>query len=178
MPSLPGWIGEQLNQTIPVKLLVATNNWNGKLTRSSLYLSFSVCLACGQVCCCFCCWGWLWRRCAVVHSERGEKAVLWNRNYFSRFRFRFRFLLVKSFGSGSGSGSDFWKSYGSGSGSGSYFRKVTVPVPFPAPYLDHKSKFLKNIFGIFLPFYIVSCFTRKKFINFDQFFVKCEWKKF
>ncbi len=61
MPLLPTWIGEQLNQTIPVKLLVATNNWNGELTRSSLYLSFSVCLACGQVCCCFCCWGWLWK---------------------------------------------------------------------------------------------------------------------
>ncbi len=52
MPLLPAWIGEQLNQTIPIKLLVATNNWNGELTLSSLYLSFSVCLACGQVCCC------------------------------------------------------------------------------------------------------------------------------
>jgi hypothetical protein len=30
-----------------------------------------------------------------------------------------------------------------GSGSGSYFRKVTVQVPVPAPYLDHK----KQIFG-------------------------------
>ncbi len=60
------------------------------------------------------------------------KAVLWNRNYFLRFRFRFR--LLNSYGSGS----DFRKSYGSGSGSGSYFRKVTFPVPVPAPYLDHK----------------------------------------
>jgi hypothetical protein len=28
-----------------------------------------------------------------------------------------------------------------------------------------------------LPFYLVSCFTRKKFINFNKFIVKCEWKK-
>jgi hypothetical protein len=49
MPLLPAWIGERLNQTIPVKLLVATNNWNAELTLSFLYLSFSVC---GQVCCC------------------------------------------------------------------------------------------------------------------------------
>ncbi len=55
---------------------------------------------------------------------------MWNRNYFLRFRFR----LLKSYGSGSGS--DFWQSYGSGSGS--YFRKV--PVPVPAPYLDHKKQ--------------------------------------
>ncbi len=54
--------------------------------------------------------------------------VLWNRNYFLRFRIR----LLKSYGYGSG----FPKSYGSGSGS--YFRNVTVPVPVPAPYLDHK----------------------------------------
>jgi hypothetical protein len=78
---------------------------------------------------------------------------------------------LKSYGSGSGS--DFRKSYGSGSGSGSYFRKVPVPVPVPAPYLDHKKqikkkKFLENI----LPFYTVSCFTRKKFINFNKFIVK------
>ncbi len=42
------------------------------------------------------------------------QTVLWNRNYFLRFRFR----LLKSYGSGSGSGSDFWKSCGS-------------PVPVP-----------------------------------------------
>ncbi len=65
-------------------------------------------------------------------------AVLWNRNYFLRFRFR----LLKSYGSGS----DFWKSYGSGSGS--YFRKVTVPVP--APYLDHKKQICqKKIWNFF-----------------------------
>ncbi len=29
-----------------------------------------------------------------------------------------------------------------------------------------------------MPFYIVSCFTRKKFINFNKFIVKCELKIF
>jgi hypothetical protein len=62
-------------------------------------------------------------------------AVLWNRNYFLRFRFWFR--LLKSFVSGSGSG--FWKSYGSGS----YFSKVTVPVPAPNLY-QKKQIFLKK----------------------------------
>ncbi len=66
-----------------------------------------------------------------VHINSQFSSVMWNRNYFLRFRFR----LLKSYGSGS----DFRKSYGSGSGS--YFRKVTVPVP--APYLNHK----KQIFG-------------------------------
>ncbi len=49
------------------------------------------------------------------------------------------------------------------------FAKVTVPVPVPvpAPYLDHKKQ-------IFLTFYLVSCFTRKKFMNFKKFVVKCE----
>jgi hypothetical protein len=75
-----------------------------------------------------------------------QKTVLWNRNYFLRFRFRFR--LLKSYGSSSGS--DFRKSYGSGSDSGSYFRKITVLVlvPVPAPCLDHK----KQIFLIFFAF--------------------------
>ncbi len=50
----------------------------------------------------------------------GPAPVLWNHNYFLRFRF----LLLKSLDSGSGS--DFWKSYGSGSGS--YFWKVPVPT--------------------------------------------------
>ena len=47
------------------------------------------------------------------------------------------------------------------------FEKVTVPVPVPvpAPYLDHKKQiFLKKSLQFFC-FYLVSCFTRKKFIN-------------
>jgi hypothetical protein len=44
------------------------------------------------------------------------------------------------------------------------FEKVTVPVPVPvpAPYLDHKKLILKKNLEIFLTFYLVSCFTRKK----------------
>ena len=89
--------------------------------------------------------------CAYRKPETGsfvnqaKNTVLWNRNFF--LRFRFRFLLLKSFGSGSGS--DFWKSYGSGSGS--YFWKVTVPVPVPvpAPYLDHKKQIFQEYFWNF-----------------------------
>ena len=57
------------------------------------------------------------------------------------------------------------------------FEKVTVPVPVPvpAPYLDHKKQiFQKKFWNFFLSFYLVSCFTRKKFINFNKFMVKCE----
>jgi hypothetical protein len=69
------------------------------------------------------------------------------------------------------------------------FDKVMVPVlvPVPVPTFEKlrfrfrfqlhiytiKSKFiLKNLF----PFYIVSCFTRKKIININKFIVKCERK--
>jgi hypothetical protein len=92
------------------------------------------------------------------------RSVLWNRNYFLRFRF----LLLKRYGSGS----DFWK--------------IMVPVPtfekfrfrfrfrFQLHIYTIKSKFFfKNLF----PFYIVSYFTRKKIININKFIVKCERKK-
>jgi hypothetical protein len=66
------------------------------------------------------------------------------------------------------------------------FEKVMVPVP--APTLEKfrfrfrfqlhiktiKSKFFKTKFGNILPFYTVSCFSRKKFINFNKFIVKYE----
>ncbi len=53
------------------------------------------------------------------------------------------------------------------------FEKVTVPVPVPAPYLDHKKLiFQKKILEIFLTFYLESCFTREKFMNFNKFMVK------
>ncbi len=52
------------------------------------------------------------------------------------------------------------------------FEKVTVPVP--APYLDHKKQIKKKNLEILLTFYLVSCFTRKKFMNFNKFMVKCE----
>ncbi len=53
------------------------------------------------------------------------------------------------------------------------FEKVTVPVPVPAPYLDQKKQFKKNV-GNFFDFLLSSCFTRKKFMNFNKFMVKCE----
>jgi hypothetical protein len=52
------------------------------------------------------------------------------------------------------------------------FERVTVPVPVPAPYLGHKKQIFQQKFGIFFTFYLVSCFTRKKFINFYKFMVK------
>ena len=56
------------------------------------------------------------------------------------------------------------------------FEKVTVPVPVlvPAPYLDHIKQIFKKTLEIFLTFYLVSCFTRKKFMNFNKFMAKCE----
>ena len=69
------------------------------------------------------------------------------------------------------------------------FEKVMVLVPVPVTTYEKlrfrfrfqlhiytiKSKFLyKNLF----PFYIVSCFTRKKIININKFIVKCERKNF
>ncbi len=68
--------------------------------------------------------------CPNPDPQNQVNPVLWNHNYFLRFRFRF----LKSYGSGS----DFWKSFSSGSGS--YFWKVTVPVPVLAPYLYHKKQ--------------------------------------
>ena len=60
--------------------------------------------------------------------------VLWNRNYFLRFRFR----LLKNYGAGSGS--TFEK----------VMVPVPVPVPVPAPYLDHKKLiFQKKCWKIF-----------------------------
>ncbi len=51
---------------------------------------------------------------------------------------------------------------------------VPVPVPVPAPYLDHKKQINKKILEIFLTFYLVSCLTRKKFMNFNKLMLKCE----
>ncbi len=60
------------------------------------------------------------------------------------------------------------------------FEKVTVPVtvpvpvPVPAPYLNHIKQIKKKKLEFFFTFYLVSCFTRKKFMNFNKFMVKCE----
>jgi hypothetical protein len=78
---------------------------------------------------------------------------------FEKLWFWFQFQLLKSYGSGSGS----------------YFRKVPVPILVPAPYLDHKTQIFQKItLDSFLPFYLVSCFVREKFINFNKFIVKCK----
>ncbi len=64
------------------------------------------------------------------------------------------------------------------------FEKVMVPIPVPTfeklrfwiqlhIYTIKSKFFFKNSF----PFYIVSCFTRKKMININNFIVKCEEKK-
>jgi hypothetical protein len=52
------------------------------------------------------------------------------------------------------------------------FEKVMVPVPVPAPYLDHKKQIFPKNCGNFFTFYLVSCFTWKKFINFNQIYGK------
>ncbi len=56
----------------------------------------------------------------------------------------------------------------------STFEKVMVPVPgpVPAPYLDPKMQIFQYFWNFFLPFYIVSCFTRKKFKNFNKFIIR------
>jgi hypothetical protein len=56
------------------------------------------------------------------------------------------------------------------------FEKFTVPVPVPAPYLDHKKQiFPKKIWNFYyLLLSKLKQLTRKKFINFNQFMVKCE----
>ncbi len=55
-------------------------------------------------------------------SQPPNGAVLWNRNYFLRFRFRFRFRLLKNCGTDSGSCSNPWQ--------------VTTLVPVPAPWVS------------------------------------------
>jgi hypothetical protein len=66
------------------------------------------------------------------------------------------------------------------------FEKVMVPVPVPTfEKLRFRFRFQLHIYTIkskffikkLFPFYIVSCFTRKKIININKFIVKCERKK-
>jgi hypothetical protein len=54
------------------------------------------------------------------------------------------------------------------------FEKVTVsvPVPVPAPYLDQKSKFFKEIFGIFFYFLLCKLFYKEKVHKFQQIYGK------
>jgi hypothetical protein len=63
------------------------------------------------------------------------------------------------------------------------FEKVMVPVPVPTfEKLRFRFRFQLHIYSKFFfknlfPFYIVSCFTRKKIMNINKFIVKCERKK-
>ncbi len=72
-------------------------------------------------------------------QQEYSTAVLWNRNYLLRFRF----WLLKRYGSGS----NFWKVMVPVP----TFGKVTIPVPVPAPYLDHKNcqKKFRKFFWLF-----------------------------
>jgi hypothetical protein len=64
------------------------------------------------------------------------------------------------------------------------FEKVMVPVPVPT-FEKLRFRFQLHIFTIkgkfffknLFPFYIVSCFTRKKIININKYIVKCERNK-
>jgi hypothetical protein len=56
------------------------------------------------------------------------------------------------------------------------FEKLRFRFQFQLHIQTTKSKFSKKKLEFFLPFYIVSCFTRKKFINFNKFIVKREGK--
>jgi hypothetical protein len=54
------------------------------------------------------------------------------------------------------------------------FEKVTVPVPVPAPYLDHKKQiFQKKFWKFFLTFYLLSkLFYKEKVHKFQQIYGK------
>jgi hypothetical protein len=55
-------------------------------------------------------------------------------------------------------------------------KKVTVPVPVPAPYLDHKKHILKKNVGIFFYFLLSKLFYKKKVHEFQQIYGKM-WMK-
>ncbi len=52
------------------------------------------------------------------------------------------------------------------------FEKVTVPVPVPAPYLDHKKQIFKKNFGIFFYFLLSKLFYKEKVHEFQQIYGK------
>jgi hypothetical protein len=79
--------------------------------------------------------------------------VLWNSNYFLRFRFR----LLKSYGSGYGPNCC----------------QVTVPVP----YLDHKSTDFKKVFEKNLAFLHSKLFYKERIDKFHQIYCKMWMKK-
>ncbi len=52
------------------------------------------------------------------------------------------------------------------------FEKVTVPVPVPAPYLDHKKQIFKTKFGNFFDFLLIKLFYKEKGHEFQQIYGK------
>jgi hypothetical protein len=52
------------------------------------------------------------------------------------------------------------------------FEKVTVPVPVPAPYVDHKKQIFKKNFGIFFYFLLSKLFYKEKVHEFQQIYGK------
>jgi hypothetical protein len=52
------------------------------------------------------------------------------------------------------------------------FEKVTVPVPVPAPYLDHKKQIFQKKFGIFFDFLLSKLFYKEKVHKFQQTYGK------
>jgi hypothetical protein len=52
--------------------------------------------------------------------------------------------------------------------------KVMVPVPVPAPYLDHKKQIFHEKFWIFFAFLHRKLFYKEKVSNFNKFIVKYE----
>jgi hypothetical protein len=54
------------------------------------------------------------------------------------------------------------------------FEKGTVPVPVPAPYLDHKKQILEKKFGNFSDFLLCKLFYKEKVHDLNKFMVKCE----
>ena len=96
-----------------------------------------------------------------------KKPVLWNRNYLFR-------------------GSDFWKVLVPVPVPTfeklvpvpvPTFEKVTVPVPVPAPYLDHKKQIFKKKIWTFLDFLHSKLFYKEKVHKFQQIYGKMWMKK-
>ncbi len=52
------------------------------------------------------------------------------------------------------------------------FKKVTVPVPVPDPYLDHKKQIYEKIFGNFFDFLLSKLFYKEKVHEFQQIYGK------
>jgi hypothetical protein len=52
------------------------------------------------------------------------------------------------------------------------FEKVTVPVPVPAPYLDHKKLIFKINFGFYFYFLLCKLFYKEKVHEFQQIYGK------